>query len=137
MKPESCWAAQLQRMHGPMNGQLHLQRALYGTCEELACAVRAEVCRDLDAAVRAFGLYGCWAWKPLLDGKQVLPWRSSLLPLADKLVIHVSFLMGMYEGSGADLHLCPGLALARLDGRGVRGASRSPSTYLSAAVFAT
>lgn len=29
------------------------------------------MCRDLEAAVRAFGLEGCWAWKPLLDGKEV------------------------------------------------------------------
>jgi len=29
------------------------------------------VCRDLEAAVRAFGLEGCWAWKPLLDGREV------------------------------------------------------------------
>ena len=32
---------------------------------------RAEVCRDLDAAVHAFALEGCWAWKPLLDGREV------------------------------------------------------------------
>ncbi len=44
-----------------------------------ARAARAEVCRDLEAAVRAFGLEGCWAWKPLLDGREVR--RAPLSPV--------------------------------------------------------
>ena len=30
-----------------------------------------EMCRALEAAVVAFGLQGCWDWKPLLNGNQV------------------------------------------------------------------
>jgi hypothetical protein len=33
---------------------------------------RVEVCRELAAAVEAFGLADCWQWKPVLDGKRVM-----------------------------------------------------------------
>ena len=32
---------------------------------------QVEFCDSLEAAVAAFGLEGCWTWKPLLNGKQV------------------------------------------------------------------
>ena len=31
-----------------------------------------EMCRALEAAVAAFQLEGCWEWKPLLNGNQVI-----------------------------------------------------------------
>lgn len=46
---------------------------------------RAEVCRDLDAAVGAFALEGCWAWKPLLDGREVRGLGFETLPM---MLIH-------------------------------------------------
>ncbi|KAK9834830.1 hypothetical protein WJX81_002031 [Elliptochloris bilobata] len=46
--------------------------AAAGAPEQACVAARAEVCRDLESAVGAFGLEGCWAWKPLLDGREVM-----------------------------------------------------------------
>ena len=35
-------------------------------------AARLAVARDLEAAAEAWSLSGCWAWKPLLDGKAAM-----------------------------------------------------------------
>ena len=42
-----------------------------GSQEEAATKQRMEQARLLLSAAAAFGLEGCWQWKPLMDGKQV------------------------------------------------------------------
>lgn len=34
-------------------------------------APRLDFCEALLSAATAYGIAGCWQWKPLLDGKQV------------------------------------------------------------------
>lgn len=36
-----------------------------------SCCRRLDFCEALLTAATAYGIAGCWQWKPLLDGKQV------------------------------------------------------------------
>ncbi|PSC76867.1 CCA tRNA nucleotidyltransferase 2 [Micractinium conductrix] len=81
--PAGCVAAALLHSNPAARGQLSgdeaeaaakaaVQEALDSEAEAAGTQRRLDFCEALLGAAVAYGIDGCWQWKPLLDGKQVM-----------------------------------------------------------------